>query len=665
VNQAMIPADRTAFRIGDWRIEPALDEIARNGVTAKLEPRRMRVLVCLAEHAGEVVSVEQLLDAVWKDVVVTHDSVYQAVAGLRRALGDDQKNPIYIANVQRRGYRLVAPVAPAEPGQISLPPHNDSSAHADAQQAQTPATQGVRGAAAVLPRSILMWAGATLMVIALLGALFWSIRWREPRPAFTAAPAGQATPQRATIPAAAFVPPPHSIAVLPFVNISGDKEQDYFSDGLTDELLSSLARINQLQVTGRTSAFYFKGEHADLSTIARKLNVAAILEGSVRRSEHTVRVSTQLINAVNGFGLWSATYDRDLGDVLKVQTEIATEVASALRVTLLGNEAAKIELGGTRNPAAFDAFLRATRLYHTQQGVKNQQAALEAAIASYTDAIRLDPEYALAYADRSLAMGVFITQSAKGPALRGDFDKARSDARHAIALAPDLAEGHLALASLLQNSLDFAGATREYDRAIALAPGNARVLTDYGQFAVTMGKTEAGLAAVRQGVVLDPLNYLTHWRLGASHVFARRYDEAIASLTNAKALPQNDPTIDAWIGVSYYLTGDFASAQRGCASANSFSLLICMAITDDKLARRSDAEAMLAKLRALRGDNFAVVYAMIYAQWGDRAQALEWLDTGMRLHDPWLQWLRAFPLFDPLRKEPRFQAIERELKFPN
>ena len=138
VNQAMIPSNRTAFRIGDWRVAPALDEISRDGVTAKLEPRTMRVLVCLAEHAGEVVSVEQLLDAVWKDVVVTHDSLYQAVAGLRRALGDDPKNPIYIANVQRRGYRLIAPVAPAEHGQIAASPHRESAPHVDAESAQHP-----------------------------------------------------------------------------------------------------------------------------------------------------------------------------------------------------------------------------------------------------------------------------------------------------------------------------------------------------------------------------------------------------------------------------------------------------------------------------------------------------------------------------------------------
>ena len=163
---------------------------------------------------------------------------------------------------------------------------------------------------------------------------------------------------------AAFNPPPHSIAVLPFVNLSGDKDQEYFSDGLTEELLNSLAEINGLQVAARTSSFSFK-EHPDIATVAHKLNVGAVLEGSVRRSANTIRITAQLINAVTGFHLWSKTYDRDLGDVLKLQTEIATAVASALKVTLLGDVAAKVELGGTRNPAAFDAYLRGSKAFQS------------------------------------------------------------------------------------------------------------------------------------------------------------------------------------------------------------------------------------------------------------------------------------------------------------
>jgi TolB-like protein len=299
------------------------------------------------------------------------------------------------------------------------------------------------------------------------------------------------TAARAGAAPAAFAPPPHSIAVLPFVNLSGDKEQEYFSDGLTEELLNSLAEINELQVAARTSAFSFKGKDTDIGTIARKLNVGAALEGSVRRSAHTIRITAQLINAVTDFHLWSKTYDRDLGDVLKLQTEIATAVAGALKVTLLGDVAAKVELGGTRNPAAFDAYLRGAKAYRSRHDAKD----LPAAIAAYTEAIRLDPHYALAFAGRSTALSDVALDAVTEAATREAFDKAQADARQA--LAPDLAQGHLALAFVSENNLDFTQASEAYERALALAPGHAQFLRESGEFAAYMGHFDGGLAAGR------------------------------------------------------------------------------------------------------------------------------------------------------------------------
>ena len=228
-----------------------------------------------------------------------------------------------------------------------------------------------------------------------------------------------AAPALESASATAFNPPPHSIAVLPFVNLSGDKDQEYFSDGLTEELLNSLAEINELQVAARTSSFSFK-EHPDIATVAHKLNVGAVLEGSVRRSAHTIRVTAQLINAVTGFHVWSKTYDRDLGDVLKLQTEIATAVAGALKVTLLGDVAAKVELGGTRNPAAFDAYLRGEKTSSSRREAKDFLPA----IAAYTEAIRLDPHYALAFAARSIAHSGVAQEEEIEAAAREGFDKA-------------------------------------------------------------------------------------------------------------------------------------------------------------------------------------------------------------------------------------------------
>jgi TolB-like protein/Flp pilus assembly protein TadD len=471
-----------------------------------------------------------------------------------------------------------------------------------------------------------------------------------------------APPAVQSVPASAFSPPPHSIAVLPFVNMSGDREQEYFSDGLTEELLNSLAAINELQVAARTSAFSFKGKDTDIGTIARKLNVGAVLEGSVRRSSHTVRITAQLIDAVTGFHLWSKTYDRDLGDVLKLQTEIATAVADALKVTLLADTATKIELGGTRNSAAFDAYLHATRAADTG-GTENYLIAA----AAYTDAIHLDSNYALALAGRSFVQSLYAAQSASSSEVRKYFDKALADAHQAIALAPELADGHLALGFYLANgALDLKQANDEFERARALAHGRATILRVSGVFAVMAGRTEAGVADLRRAVTLDPLNALTHHLFGFGLYLAHRYEEARAPNIDAIRLDPDLLRAYAYSGLTDYQLGNLTAALATCeARPNSWGTQWCLALTYQKLGRRADAQAALAKIQAMQGDSAAYQYAAIYAQWGDVSKALEWLETAMRLRDPGLSLLRCDPLMDPLRSEPRYQAIERELNFPN
>ena len=496
-----------------------------------------------------------------------------------------------------------------------------------------------------------------LALFAVLAAVAAYLLVERPWIAKPALPARQTASAETPI---AFTPPPHSIAVLPFVNMSGDPSQEYFSDGLTEELLNSLSHINELQVAARTSSFSFQGAHPDIGTVAHKLNVASVLEGSVRRSGHTIRVTAQLNNGVTGFHLWSQTYDRDLGDVLKLQTEIATAVANSLKVTLLGDLGAKIELGGTRNPAALDAYLRASKTLVAYE----RQADLQAAIAGYSDAIRLDPGYARAFAYRSVALAAYARNYATGPAIHETYTKAYTDAHKAIALTPELAEAHYALAKVLEDSLEFTRASQEYQRAVALAPGNALLLGEYGVFVADMGQTEAGLAAARHALVLDPLSSDAHISVGAALMAARRYPEAIAAFTDAKGLGGSG-FASAWQSFAYIASGDFQSGRTACERADDSNKPICFALVYEKLGRHADARQALSQLQAESGDASAVFYAMIYAQWGDTARALDWLETAMRHRDPYLIRVRQNRNFDPLRNEPRFQAIERELKFPN
>jgi TolB-like protein/Tfp pilus assembly protein PilF len=541
---------------------------------------------------------------------------------------------------------------------VSLEAHNAPTA-TESPVGAAPAPPQVRGEPVPSPQRS-KWALPAIAAAVVAGAVvffavdrFWLSKHPTAQPAAAAVPAGAAP---------SFSPPPHSIAVLPFVNMSGDKEQEYFSDGLSEELLNDLARINELQVAARTSAFSFKGKDTDIGTIARKLNVGTVLEGSVRRSLTRVRVTAQLIDAVTGYHLWSETYDRDLGDVLKLQTEIASAVAGALRVTLLRVGAAEMKVGGTRNPAAYDAYLRSASAYWQVVSASDNESVR----AGYEEAVRLDPNFALAYAEWSIALGAYGSLFTHGPASGDFYRQAQAPALKAVALAPELPEGHLALAFIHTRSLDFAGASDEYQRAITLAPGNARVLRDYGEFAVKMGRADAGIAAARRAVSLDPLNVNSYGYLTTVLYLAKRYEEAFAAYQDGLSLRPKDPTFQANAGPIYYALGDFEKMRAVCESVGEAArdFQNCLALAFHKLGRQADAETALARYKASEGNARAYDYATTYAQWGNTPKALEWLETALQLREPQLIDLKTDPLLDPLRQEPRFQAIERELKFP-
>jgi serine/threonine-protein kinase len=377
-----------------------------------------------------------------------------------------------------------------------------------------------------------------------------------------------------------------------------------------------------------------------------------------------VRITAQLINAITGYHLWSETYDRDLSDVLAMQSDVANAVAGALKVTLLGDVAAKIEVGGTRNPAAFDAYLRASKTARTTVTEKWTQAA----IAGYTEAIRLDPDYALAYAARSYALANFAMEWARGAAVHENLARARFDALKAIELAPQLPEGHAVLGVALYRSLEFTRASRECEHAMALAPGKAEILGECGFNAVAMGQTQSGLAAVLRSVALDPLNFYSHFLLGQALTNARRLDEAIGAYKDAIAVAPSDELrglAHSFLAFTYYSNGDLPNAAATCELAEELNKPLCLAMVYDKLGRHADAETTFKPYQAYWGDAGAMFYTAVYAQWGQTVHALDWLEAAMRNRDPYLVQLRMDPLFDPLRKEPRYQAVMRELKFPD
>ena len=293
------------LRIGDWCVNPAMSAVSRNGETTRVDARTMRLLLCLAEHAGEVVSIDDLLSQAWPDVTVSQDSVYQAVASLRRLLGDDPKRPTYIATAPRLGYRMVATVAPWVDQKPNQPA--DHSA---------PTKKTSRRKAAFT------WAAATTicLALALLVAFLYRSKSASNHPSVQSVVAPQ---------------PEKAIAVLPFLDLTEGMKQEEFADGMTEELIDRLSKIPGLRVTPPTSSFYFKGKQITVSDVAKSLGVAYILDGSVRKSGVQLRVAARLIRADSGYVAWSETYDRPLHDILVVQDDIAGEVTKALSASIV------------------------------------------------------------------------------------------------------------------------------------------------------------------------------------------------------------------------------------------------------------------------------------------------------------------------------------------
>ncbi len=593
------------------------------------------------ESDGELVERDALMRAVWPGRVVDENSIGRAVSSLRAALKEHGAPDSLIVTVPGRGYRFGA-IA-------SVEPRDAAPVLADTGPPVAPDPTDIQAPS----RPVRRW--AALLVLATVVAA--SLAWRTLQP--PAAP----TPGSSQAHGPAHDPRAPSVAVLPFANLSGDPSEDILADGITDELINALGRIGNLRVAARRSSFLFKTRQADIADIATKLNVGAVLEGSIRRDATRVRITTQLIDPATGYQIWSHSYDRSEGDLLTLEAEIAGEVISSLRIVLLPQDAARLTLGGTSNPAAFDAYL-----IGLSRSLASDFAIRKTAEGYFTKAIALDPNYATAYVERAISRaGV----GAGGPST--DVEASRRliadgvhDAEHAIELAPDLGEAHLALGFALRQTVsDFARAEAECSRGIELVPGNARMLRMYSWCELVVGHSSAAINAAQHAVELDPLTPASYHTLARVFANTGRYEDAEAALRRAELLPAGDASADraARVFVATY-KGDPTAEVSICAGHQDTISLVCLALAYHTLARQPDAEAALAKLQSIYGDNGAIQYAEIYAAWGRQQDALHWLEAAYRLRDAGLADMRFDPLLKPLRATPEYLAIEQALHFP-
>lgn len=520
----------------------------------------------------------------------------------------------------------------------------------------------VTGSTRLASRSYAPWISGAVVLLA-VGYIVADRFWLS-RPSLVERPATAVAPAVAN-----FNPPAHSIAVLPFVNMSGDPKQDYFSDGISEELLDSLSRLSEMKVAARTSSFSFKGQNTDVSSIARKLNVGSILEGSVRRGGDTIRINVELIDAVTGFRIWSSSYDRKLSDILRVQTEVATTVAQELKIELSGSDSAHIELGSTNNTEAYDAYLHGVQL-SSKADVEQSEADARAALAEFNTAVSLDPGFALAHAKRSgslLQASSWEQDQVSRESMRMDAVKA---AEKAVSLAPDLGEAHLALAQAhLDALLDIAGASTEFDRALALAPGSALVQASFADFAGTLGHFDVAVNAARQAASLDPQSVTALIGLTGALTAARRFDEASITLRQASLLKPGSQLVAAVKANLLLASGHSDDAVNFCESRDTpliqWGRSICLALAYHATGRQADAERALEEFRSIDKEQSPKRYAAIYAFWGDKTAALHWLHKSEQQRDRAVLDIEHDWEFEPVRKEPEFIDFERELKTPH
>jgi TolB-like protein/Tfp pilus assembly protein PilF len=452
-----------------------------------------------------------------------------------------------------------------------------------------------------------------------------------------------------------------SIAVLPFVNMSDDRANDYFSDGLTEELLNVLAKVQGLRVIARTSSFAFKGKEMTIADIAKALDVQHVLEGSVRKSGDRVRITAQLIRAADSSHLWSETYDRTLQDVFAIQDEISGEVVDALKVRLLGEEAvASPEVGGTSNPQAYEAYLQG--LYDLNKG--QRESTLRSAIEAFDRAIALDQGYARANVGRARALSL-LTSNGSLPFDTG-FEQARVAAQEAVRLEPRLAEGWTQLGFVAVTvDFDVDAARGHFERALSLEPGNAEVQGAYAAFALGTGRVEDGIAAATKAVQLDPLSARQNSNLAGAYYLARRFPESLDTARRVLRLDPNFPGAHAGIGFALLETGALEEARAEFErESGEWQGLTGIALADAKLGRTDRARVELEEFVGRFGEAASYQYAQINAQLGDTDEAFRWLEVARRVRDPGLGQLLLDPLMDPLRSDRRFDRLVEALNLP-
>ena len=634
---------RVRHRFGVFELDLRTGELRKHGLRVRLQEQPFQLLALLLEHPGEVVTREELQKKLWPaDTFVDFDhGLNKAISKIREALGDSAESPRFVETVARRGYRFLADVKVAEEDPVRIP---ELPAQPDpaAGSRNRPDLADKLGIPKDLPSSLAWKTSAFVVLLLVISLAAWKIRsWNRPSSAI------------------------RSLAVLPLESLSSDASQDYFADGMTDELISDLGQISALRVISRTSVMTYKHARKPLPQIARELNVDAVVEGTVLRSGDQVRITAQLIEASTDKHLWSQSYEGELRDTLALQNQVARAIADQIRINLNPQEQAALKTVRVVNPQAYESFLKGRYFWN-----KRTADGLKVALAYFNQAIDEDPNYAQAYSGLADTYALLGDWQYAVMTPKEALPKAKAAATKALEMDSALGEAHNSLAFCLDGfDWDFDSAGKEFRRAIELNPSYATAHHWYAWHLSLLGKYDDAIAEMRKAENLDPLSLIINADLAEVLALAHSYDESIRQSRKTLEMDPNFALAHNQLAQAYLQTQmnveAVAELQKAVQlSGGSPTAVANLARAYVASGKRSEAVKLLNDLKSRSSpvSSHASEIAVIYAALGDADQAMNWLEKGYE--ERFNPGVLLRPGFDPLRSDPRFQDLVRRIGLP-
>jgi TolB-like protein/DNA-binding winged helix-turn-helix (wHTH) protein/Tfp pilus assembly protein PilF len=643
-------------RFGAFEVDLKATEVRKHGMRLKISEQPFQILAILLEKPGEIVAREDLRNRLWQsDTFVDFDhGLNNAVMRLREVLGDSSDNPRFVETIPRRGYRFIAHVdesffmpsrgaqyTVADPPALSLvtPPVPATSVAPES----GPSTEhGPR----LGPRRIAVWSSVAVAAAFLLAitVIFRGSSLTIPG-------------QKAST----------SLVVLPLENLSGDKEQDYFADGMTDELIANLAKIRSLRVISRSTAMAYKGTHKSISQIAHELHVDAVMEGTVMRVGSRVRITAELVQVSTDHDLWADTYESQLEEILALQNRVSSAIVNQIRINLTPEDRERLAKNPAIAPEAYENYLKG-RFYWNKRTDEN----LAKAIGYFEQATHEDTHYALAFAGLSdsysiIGATIFGTMPSSEAA-----PKARAAAQQALEIDPTLAEAETSLATLKFNyDWDWSGADDDFQRAIQLNPSYATAYQRYSLYLIAMGRIQDSFDQINKARRLDPLSISINFSLGWRLYMARQYNRAIDQLRNTLEMDPSYELPHLVVGQAYEQEGQYGLAISELRKAVDLShgaplMVSALAHAYARAGNKAEAEKLLAALVLQSKTQYVSPYylAIVYVGLGENEKAMDWLDKAFADRSNGLVFMKVEPELDNLRSDPRFTALQQRLRFP-